>query len=179
MQGFYDVTDFQFGSSFLAFFSQDVSHPFHTSCVACKAGIFWNVIHDFFFGNNIILPSFTFKILLEGWYESKTDFKGEVDGFNIREIPTPPASVFFLAFQDGGRDQCTSQFQAICCGLVESNWTNLPTYESPMAPDLAWALYLNYIPEVNAKSRSCPLLDCLEPVAYALQHNTNPVSRYT
>ena len=98
MQGFYDVTDFQFGSTFLAFFSQDVSHPFHTSCVACKAGIFWNVIHDFFFGNNIILPSFTFKILLEGWDESKTDFKGEVDGFNIREIPTPPASVFFFGF---------------------------------------------------------------------------------
>ena len=62
------------------------------------------------FRNNVIPPSWTFKILTEGWDESKTDFKGDVDGFNIQEIPAPPPLVFSLAFQDGGHDQCTSQF---------------------------------------------------------------------
>ena len=51
-----------------------------------------------------------FKILTEGWDKSKTDFKGEVDGFNIQEIPAHPPLDFSLAFQDGGHDQCRSQF---------------------------------------------------------------------
>ena len=46
-------------------------------------------------GNNAIPPSWTLK-LPEGWGESKTDFKGEVDW-----------SLLFFAFQDRGRDQRT------------------------------------------------------------------------
>ena len=38
----------------------------------------------FFFRNNVILPSWTL-ILPESWDKSKTDFKGEVDGFKIEE----------------------------------------------------------------------------------------------
>ena len=38
----------------------------------------------FFFRNNVILPSWTL-ILPESWDKSKTDFKGEVDGFKIKE----------------------------------------------------------------------------------------------
>ena len=34
--------------------------------------------------NNVVLPSWTL-ILPESWDESKPDFKGEVDGFKIRE----------------------------------------------------------------------------------------------
>ena len=37
-----------------------------------------------FFGSNAIPPSWTLK-LPESWGESKTDFKGEVDGFKIEE----------------------------------------------------------------------------------------------
>ena len=40
-------------------------------------------------------------ILPESWDESKGVFKGEVDG---------EEKVFFVAFQDGGHDQCTSEF---------------------------------------------------------------------
>ena len=50
--------------------------------LACKAGVFWSAPQSW----TLILP--------ESWDESKTDFKGEVDGL-----------VFFFAFQDGGRDQ--------------------------------------------------------------------------
>ena len=35
-------------------------------------------------GNNAFLPSWTLK-LPESWSESKTDFKGEVDGFKIEK----------------------------------------------------------------------------------------------
>ena len=34
--------------------------------------------------NNVVLPSWTL-VLQESWDESKPDFKGEVDGFEIRE----------------------------------------------------------------------------------------------
>ena len=51
------------------------------------------------FRNDVVPPSWTL-ILPESWDESKSDFKGEVDGFKI----------FFVAFQDGGHDQCTSEF---------------------------------------------------------------------
>ena len=51
-------------------------------------------------------PSWTL-ILPKSWDESKTDFKGEVDGFKIEEVEGSPL-VFPLAIQDsGGRDQCT------------------------------------------------------------------------
>ena len=53
----------------------------------------------FVFGNDIVPLSWSL-ILLESWDESKTDFKGEVDGF-----------VFSFAFQDGGRDQCPPSFR--------------------------------------------------------------------
>ena len=60
-------------------------------------------------------------MLPESWDESKTVFKGDVDGFKIEEgegkknvfspsLPAPPPLIFSLAFQDGGRDQCTSEF---------------------------------------------------------------------
>ena len=53
--------------------------------------------HNLFSGMTLSRhPAWTL-ILPESWDESKTDFKGEVDGF-----------VFSFAFQDGGRDQCTS-----------------------------------------------------------------------
>ena len=76
---------------------------------------------------NVVPPSWTL-ILPESWDESKTDFKGEVDGFKIGEgegegrknyssrLPAPsrfhrPSPlVFSVAFQDGGHDQCTSEF---------------------------------------------------------------------
>ena len=48
-----------------------------------------------FFRNNAIPPSWRLK-LPESWGESKTDFKGEVDG-----------SLLFFAFQDRDRDQRT------------------------------------------------------------------------
>ena len=61
-------------------------------------------------------------MLPESWDESKTDFKGEVDGFKIEKgegkgtkkffssrLPAPPL-IFSLAFQDGGRDQRISEF---------------------------------------------------------------------
>ena len=38
----------------------------------------------FVFGNDVVSPSWTL-ILPESWDESKTDFKGEVDGFKIEE----------------------------------------------------------------------------------------------
>ena len=50
------------------------------------------------FRNNVVPPSWTL-ILPESWDESKTYFKGEVDGFKV----------FSVAFQDGGHDQCTSE----------------------------------------------------------------------
>ena len=79
------------------------------------------------FRNNVVPPSWTL-ILPESWDESKTDFKGEVDGFKIGEgegnsspFHRPSPLVFFVAFQDGSHDQCTSEFslqtpalQAIC-----------------------------------------------------------------
>ena len=46
--------------------------------VACKAGVFCSAIHD------VIPPSWTL-ILPECWDESKTDIKGEVDGYKIEE----------------------------------------------------------------------------------------------
>ena len=54
-------------------------------------------------------------ILPESWDKSKSDFKGEVDGFKIGEGVPPPFHrpsplAFFVAFQDGGHDQCTSEF---------------------------------------------------------------------
>ena len=69
-------------------------------------------------GNNAIPPSWTL-LLPESWGESITDFKGELDGFDIDEgegkgrkkslLPAPSPIVFSLAFIDGGRDQCTSE----------------------------------------------------------------------
>ena len=78
--------------------------------------------------NNVVPPSWTL-ILPESWDESKTDFKREVDGLigegegEGREkyslasrLPAPPPFhhpsplVFFVAFQDGGHDQCTLEF---------------------------------------------------------------------
>ena len=78
--------------------------------------------------NNVVLPSWTL-ILPESWDESKPDFKGEVDGFIVGEREgegrknTPSRShcsfgepvhkidgVFSVAFQDGGHNQCTSEF---------------------------------------------------------------------
>ena len=47
--------------------------------------------------NNVVPPSWTL-ILPESWDESKTDFH------------RPSPLVFFVAFQDGGHDQCTSEF---------------------------------------------------------------------
>ena len=38
----------------------------------------------FVFGNDVVPPSWT-SILPESWDESKTDFKGEVGGFQIGE----------------------------------------------------------------------------------------------
>ena len=71
-------------------------------------------------------------MLPESWDESKTVFKGDVDGFQIEEgegegegegkkkvlsspppFPAPPPLIFSLAFQDGGRDQRTSEFPLI------------------------------------------------------------------
>ena len=65
-------------------------------------------------------------ILPESWNKFKTDLKEEVDGFQIvtltptssllhapppfPAVPAPPPLVFSLAFQDGCRDQCTSEF---------------------------------------------------------------------
>ena len=80
-------------------------------------------------GNNAIPPSWTL-ILPESWGESITDFKGEVDGFNMdageREgsekkslLPAHLPIVFSLAFQDGGRYQCTSEIplkKRLLCG---------------------------------------------------------------
>ena len=112
------------------------------------------MIHDFFSGIMLSRHLGCLKYYQRFGTSQKLILR-ELDGFNIEEIPAPPPLVFSLAFQDGGSDQCTSQFpalQATCCGLVESNWNNLPTEKS----DLAWALYSNYIPEVNAKSRSFP-----------------------
>ena len=58
------------------------------------------------FRNDVAPPSWTL-ILPKSWDESKTDFKGEVDGFKIEEVEGSPL-VFPLAIQDsGGRDQCT------------------------------------------------------------------------
>ena len=55
------------------------------ACVACKAGVFCSAIHDsFFFRNDVFPPSWTL-ILPESWDESKTDIKGEVDGYKIEE----------------------------------------------------------------------------------------------
>ena len=67
----------------------------------------------FVFGNDVLPPSWT-SILPESWDESKTDFKGgrgrgTKKVFSSR-LPAPPPLVFSLAFQDGGRDQCTSEF---------------------------------------------------------------------
>ena len=75
----------------------------------------------FFCGNNVIPPSWTL-ILPGSWKESKTDLKEEVDGFQIVTLtptssllsappsfPAPPPLVFSLAFQDGCRDQFTSE----------------------------------------------------------------------
>ena len=71
------------------------------------------------FRNDVVPPSWTL-ILPESWDESKSVFKGEVDGFKIGEgegrrgkntplsPPRLPPLVFFVAFQDGGHDQCTS-----------------------------------------------------------------------
>ena len=84
----------------------------------------------FVFGNDVVPPSWTL-ILPESWDKSKTNFKGEADGFKIREgevegrkkfavfsscLPAPPSFnapptlLLSVAFQDGGRDQCTSEF---------------------------------------------------------------------
>ena len=58
---------------------------------------------------NDVVPPFWTLILPESWDESKSVFKVEVD-------PAPPSFhrpsplVFFVAFQDGGHDQCTSEF---------------------------------------------------------------------
>ena len=65
--------------------------------VACKAGVFWGEILELF-QDNVVPPSWTL-ILPESWDESKSVFKGEVDGL-----------VFLVAFQDGGHDQSTSEF---------------------------------------------------------------------
>ena len=80
------------------------------------------------FQDNVVPPSWTL-ILPESWDESKSVFKGEVDGFKIGEgegrggkillsslLPAPPPFhrpsplVFLVAFQDGGHDQSTSEF---------------------------------------------------------------------
>ena len=74
------------------------------------------------FRNNIVPPSWTL-ILPESWDESKTDFKGEADGFTIGKgegegegrkkylsPPHPSPLVISVDFQDGGHNQCTSEF---------------------------------------------------------------------
>ena len=78
------------------------------------------------FRNDVVPPSWTL-ILPESWDKSKSVFKGAVDGFKIGEgegtegkntplsfLPPPfhrPSPwVFFVAFRDGGHDQCTSEF---------------------------------------------------------------------
>ena len=79
------------------------------------------------FRNDIVPPSWTL-VLPESWDESKSDFKGEVDGFEIGEgegrggkyppLHRPSPLLFFVAFQDGGHDQCTSELSL----KKEINW---------------------------------------------------------
>ena len=73
----------------------------------------------FFFGNDVVPSSWTL-ILPESWDESKTDFKGEV------------------VFQDGGRDQCTSELPLKKCllrRLCTALYSYVPLF-SPLADEL-------------------------------------------
>ena len=82
------------------------------------------------FRNDIVPPSWTL-VLPESWDESKSDFKGEVDGFEIGEgegrggkyppLHRPSPLLFFVAFQDGGHDQCTSELSCLRAFVKKGN----------------------------------------------------------
>ena len=95
----------------------------------------WSVIRVFFFGNDVVLPSWTL-ILLESWVESKTDFKGEIEGFKIlegrggggkekiRRFLVFPTLVFSLAFQDGGKETTIGGANAFAPSLCMTDGQN-------------------------------------------------------
>ena len=82
------------------------------------------------FRNDVVPPSWTL-VLPESWDESKSDFKGEVDGFEIGEgegrggkyppLHRPSPLLFFVAFQDGGHDQCTSELSCLRAFVKKGN----------------------------------------------------------